>query len=145
MRQHGPDDPALSMPERPVNAGDAGRPLNRVRYIEHAGKRILLADISGCTPEELLECIEAVPRHVTKEPEHSVLLLGDLTGAQFTKEAIEHLKIATVFNRSHVAKAAWVLSDDFPKVLMESIRAFSARDIPVFSTREEALDYLLRD
>ena len=90
-----------------------------------------------------MECIKAVPQYVTQQPEHSVLLLGDFTGTQFTKETIEHLKIAAVFDRPHIAKAAWVLSDNLHKVLLESIRTFSAREIAVFSTREEALDYLV--
>ena len=52
------------------------------------------------------------------------------------------MKIGAVFDRPHVAKAAWVLSDNLHKVLLESIRTFSAREIAVFATREEALDYL---
>jgi hypothetical protein len=116
--------------------------VERLRYLEHHGKRILLADVSACNEEQLAECIRAVPQYVTKQPEHSVLLLGDFTGTHFTKETIEQLKIATVFDRPHVARAAWVLSDNLHKVLLDSIRNFSAREIAVFATREEALDYL---
>lgn len=116
--------------------------VERLRYVEHRGKRILLADVSVCTDEQLAECIKAVPQYVTKLPEHSVLILGDFTGTHFTKETIEQLKIAAVFDRPHVAKAAWVLSDNLHKVLLDSIRNFSAREIAVFATREEALDYL---
>lgn len=115
----------------------------RVRYIEHDGKRILLADITACKPDQMLECIRLVPAHVTREPEHSVLLLADFTGAEFTRESIEKLKIAAAYDQPHIAKAAWVLSDNLPKVFIESIRTFSARDIAVFSTREEALEYLI--
>jgi hypothetical protein len=72
-----------------------------------------------------------------------VLLLGDFTGTQFTKASIEKLKVAAAFDQPHVAKAAWVLSENLPKVLMDSIRTFSAREIATFSTREEAMDYLV--
>jgi len=120
----------------------SGENVERLRYVEHHGKLILLADVSACTDEQLAQCIKAVPQYVMKQPEHSVLLLGDFTGTHFTKEILEQLKIATVFDRPHVAKAAWVLSDNLHKVLMDSIRAFSAREIAVFATREEALDYL---
>ncbi len=104
---------------------------------------MLLADLSACTPEQLAECLKAVPEYVTRQPEHSVLLLADFTGTQFTKETIEQLKIAAVFDRPHIAKSAWVLSENLHKVLLDSIRVFSAREIAVFSTREEALDYLV--
>jgi hypothetical protein len=136
-----------SLPKRTVPSvtNASGENMERIRYVEHRGKRILLADVSTCSEEQLLECIHAVPQYVTKQPEHSVLLLGDFTGAHFTKETIEQLKIAAVFDRPHVAKAAWVLGDSLHKVLMDSIRNFSAREIAVFGTREEALDYLASD
>jgi hypothetical protein len=126
-----------------INAANPGLDVQRLRYIEHQGKHILLADGSGYNHDQLVEGIKAVPQFVTKQPEGSVLLLCDFTGSQFTKDTIEQLKIAAVFDRPHIAKAAWVLSDNLHKVLMDSIRSFSAREIPVFATREEALDYLV--
>ena len=103
---------------------------------------MLLVDLGACTESQLLECIKAVPQYVTRQPEHSLLILGDFTGTHFSKEAIEQLKIAAVFDRPHILKSAWVLTDNLHKVLLDSIRTFSKRDIAVFSTREAALDYL---
>jgi hypothetical protein len=36
-----------------------------------------------------------------------------------------------------------VLTENLPQVLLDSIRTFSQRQIPIFKTREEALDYLV--
>ncbi len=138
--QQQPDN--SSNPMVPGASNTSGENVERLRYVEHRGKHILLADVTACTEEQLADCIKAVPQYVTKQPEHSVLILGDFTGSHFTKETIEQLKIAAVFDRPHVAKAAWVLSDNLHKVLLESIRNFSAREIAVFATRQQALDYL---
>ena len=143
MQQHRPDGSAEQSIPNILKSGEPEPNVERIRYIEYAGKLVLLVDLSGCTADQLLEYTGLVPQHVTKQPEHSVLLLGDFAGAQFTKEIIERLKIATVFDRPHIAKAAWVLSENLHKVLLESIRKFSAREIAVFATREEALDYLV--
>jgi len=143
MPQPLPDRFSADLTSSVANEANSNQNAQRLRYIEHKGKRVLLADVSACNEEQLVECIKAVPQYVTKQPEHSVLLLGDFTGTHFSKETIEQLKIAAVFDRPHIARAAWVLSDNLHKVLMESIRSFSAREIPVFSTREEALDYLV--
>jgi hypothetical protein len=142
MQEHSPDSSSSGKPREMNSAVDASSLEQRLRFIEHRGKRILLADVSGCSESQLLECIELVRGFVTRQPEHSVLLLGDLSGTRFTKESIEKLKIAAALDQPHIVKAAWVLSDNMPKVLMESIRSFSAREIPTFATREEALDYL---
>jgi hypothetical protein len=143
MQEPRPDSSSSPTIPNVDSASASAQSAERLRYIEHAGKRILLVDLTGCSPQQLVKCIDAVPQHITKQPEHSLLVLGDFTGTEFTKEVIEHLKIAAVFDRSHIMKAAWVLTENLHTVLMESIRAFSQRDIAVFPTREEALDYLV--
>jgi hypothetical protein len=74
-----------------------------------------------------------------------VLVVADFSGAEFDREAVEHIKIATAFDRAHVKRAAWVLTENLPKVLYDSVRQFSAREFTVFGTREEALDYVVSD
>src|SRR5438552_15394490 len=119
--------------------------MERVTHITFRGKKILLADCSNCAPEQLAAVIDAVPRHVTKEPYGSVLLLADFSNSVFNKETVEHLKLAAVFDRPHLKKSAWVLTENLPKALYDSIRSFSGREIPTFATREDALQYLVSD
>ena len=46
-------------------------------------------------------------------------------------------------NQPHLKRSAWVLTDNLPKAMYDSVLSFSAREIPIFATREEALDYLV--
>ena len=117
--------------------------MERIHFITYRDKRLMIADCSDCSPEELAAVIDEVPKHVTKEPLGSVLALGDFSGSTFTKETVEHLKLAAVFDRPHLKRAAWVFTENLSKTLLESVRAFSAREIPTFKTREEALEYLV--
>ncbi len=117
--------------------------MERIRFITHQEQRVLLVDVSDCTADELSAVADRVPDIVTKEPLGSVLVLGDFSRAQFTRNTVEHLKIATVFDRPHLKKSAWVLTENLPKALYDSIRSFSGRQIPIFATREQALDYLV--
>jgi hypothetical protein len=80
---------------------------------------------------------------VTGEPVGSVLVVADFSGAAFNRNAVERIKIATAIDRPHIKRAAWVLAGNLPKALYESVRSFSAREFPVFDTREEAMDYLV--
>lgn len=116
--------------------------ISRIKFRDHS---ILLVDCSDCSPEELAAVADDLPLHVTQEPHGSVLLLADLSRAVFNKETVEHVKLATVFDRPHLKKSAWVLTDNLPKALYDSIRTFSGREIPTFATREEALEYLVSE
>ena len=62
---------------------------NRIRFISHKDKKILLVDCSNCSAEQLEEFAALVPARVTAEPRGSVLLLADFTGAQFDKKSLE--------------------------------------------------------
>jgi len=118
---------------------------DRIRFVEHRGKKILLADISHCTPREVETLALLVPSYVTSEPRGSVLLLADFTGAEFDRIAIDRLKEAAVFDRPHLKRSAWVGIEKLPKVFYEHIKNFSQRDLPAFKTREEAMDWLVSD
>ncbi len=117
--------------------------MDRIRFVTHQNKRILLLDFRDCTAEEVAALCDRVPEVVSREPEGSVLLVSDFTGAEFTREAVEHLKIAAARDRPHIKRSAWVGTENLPKALYESIRSFSARELPVFDTCEKAMDYLV--
>jgi hypothetical protein len=119
--------------------------MDRIVFLTFRNQQVLLADCSDCSPEELAEVIDQVPKHVTTHPKGSLLLLADFSRSKFTKETVEHLKLAAVFDRPHIKKSAWVLTENLPKTLYESVLTFSGREIETFETREEALEYLVAE
>jgi hypothetical protein len=118
---------------------------DRIRYITHQGKRILFVDCSHCTADELEKMSHLVPSFVSTQPKGSVLLLADFTGSQFDRDAIERLKKDVVFDRPYLKRSAWVGTDTLPHVFYEHLKNFSQRDLPTFKTKEEALDWLVKD
>jgi hypothetical protein len=118
---------------------------SRIRFISHQGKRILLADVSHCSAAELEELAGLVPEYVTSEPKGSVLLLADFTGTEFDHDSAMRLKESAVFDRPHLKRSAWVGVDSMPRVFYQNIKSFSQRDLPTFKTREEAMDWLVKD
>ena len=117
--------------------------MDRIRFVTHLGQRILLLDFTGCSAQEVTATADRAPEIVTREPLDSVLLVADFSDAEFTRDAVERIKIAAAFDRPHIKRAAWVLTENLPKALYDSIRSFSAREFPVFTTRDEAMDYLV--
>ena len=119
--------------------------MDRVRFITHQGKQILFIDETNCGAEEIMKVLDDVQRIVTAHPRNSVLILGDLTGAQFSRAAVTRMKEVAVFDRPYVKRAAFVGAQSLPKVFYEALKIFSRREFPKFQTRQEAMDWLVRE
>ena len=118
---------------------------DRVRAINHEGHKILLIDLSHCSAAEVKRIAELVPKFVAAQPKGSVLLLADFTAAEFDRDAFTTMKEGLVFDRPYVKKSAWVGTEALPHVFYEHMKVFSQRDLPTFKTREEALEWLVKD
>ena len=119
--------------------------MDRVRFVTHQGKQILLIDYSGCTRQTLLDILKERERMVMEQPPGSVLLLVDVAGAQFSKDTVEEVKKVAVRERDRVKRTAIVGMETIPKVFLDAVRTFSARDIHSCPTREEAMDWLVKE
>ena len=118
--------------------------MERIRVITHQGQRILLVDCTGCKADEIARIADQVPKTLAQEPSGSVLLLADFSHSELSRETIERIKIAAVFNRPHLKRSAWVLTGNLPKPALDVVEKFSTREIPIFGNREQALDYLVQ-
>ena len=88
--------------------------MDRVRFITHQGKRILLVDLTNCSAKDVMKVMAEVQRIVTAQPRESTLTLGDLTGAQFSRDAITRMKEVAVFDRPYVRRSAIVGAESLP-------------------------------
>jgi hypothetical protein len=75
----------------------------------------------------------------------SVLTLVDFTGAQIDKKVATRIQEVLVLDRPYVKRSAWVGTESLPHVFYEHFKNFSQRDLPTFTTREEAMEWLVRD
>jgi hypothetical protein len=116
---------------------------DRIRFIDHRGKRILLVDCTDCNPRQVTTISDLLPSYVTAEPRGSVLILADFTGAQVDRATVESIKKSAVYDRPHLKRSAWVVKNNIPKAFLDAVRLFSVRDLPTFPTREQALTYLV--
>jgi hypothetical protein len=116
----------------------------RVRFISHQGKKILLIDFSRCSAEEIVLLLPEIQEVITSEPRDSVLALADFTDAKVGRDAADRIKQTLVFDRPHVKHAAWVGTEKIPKVFLDAFKIFSQRELPDFKTREEAMDWLVK-
>ena len=119
--------------------------MKRVSFVIHKGKTILLADLSGCKPKDVIKIVDEAKRVVTAEPRGSVLTLSDFTGTEFTREAVTRMKEVAVYNRPFVKRSALVGAESLPAVYLQAIKTFSQREFHRFESREEAMDWLAEE
>ena len=117
----------------------------RICFIDHQGKKVLVVDFSKCPAPKVEEIARTVPDYVTAQPLNSVLVLTDFTGAVFSQDALRALKETAVFDKPFIKKSALLGTQSFPRDFYEEITSFSRRDLRIFTTREEALTWLVTD
>jgi hypothetical protein len=117
----------------------------RISFVTHEGKKIMLVDFSDCESKQILILLEAVKQTVSRHAPGSLLTLGDFSGAHLDRAVVSRLKEVMVLDRPYVKRAALVGVDAIPKVYLENMKSFSQRNIPTFKTREAAMDWLVKE
>ncbi|MFZ0735343.1 MAG: hypothetical protein WAM79_23705 [Candidatus Sulfotelmatobacter sp.] len=117
----------------------------RLSFVKHKGKAIFLIDFSQCKVKEMVLLLDQVRAAVARHDPGSVLTMADFTGAEVDKNVATRIKEVLTLDRPYVKKSAWVGTEDLPHVFYENFKSFSQRDFPAFKTREEAMDWLVRD
>jgi hypothetical protein len=120
--------------------------MERVRFITHKGKQVLLLDYRDIASEqEMLVMIEDRKDIVAAQPKGSVLTVADITGAKFTRNEVERIKEANVYDLPYVKRAAVVGVDESHKAVVDAVESFAHRGQKQFATLAEALDWLVAD
>ena len=130
-----------------MNTDDTSSGLldERLRFVKHKGQAILFIDFSHCGPKEMLLLLEMVRVTIARHAPGSVLTLSDFSGAQIDKQVATRAKEVLVLDRPYVKRAAFLGAENLPKVFYEHFKSFSQRELPIFKTREEAMDWLVQE
>jgi len=115
---------------------------DRLHFVEHKGKQILLLDYSRANAHEMQLLLEYVRVMVAQHGHESLLTLADFTGSTVDHAVATRIKEVLTLDRPFVKKTAWVGTESIPHAFMENFHNFSQREIATFKTREEAMDWL---
>ncbi len=114
----------------------------RVRFIQHEGKDILLLDFSGCMADEVLVMIDKAKDVISSQPEKSLLTLADVTDARFNERVSQDMKEFTAHNKPYVKASAVVGITGLKRIIFDAVMRFSGRKISAFDNIEEAKTWL---
>jgi hypothetical protein len=116
---------------------------DRIHFIDHRGKQILLLDFSHANAHEMQLLLEYVRITVAQHAHESLVTLADFNGCEVDHAVATRIKEVLTLDRPFVKKTAWVGAESIPHAFMENFHNFSQRDIVTFKTREEAMDWLV--
>ena len=122
-----------------------GNSDERLRFVKHKGHAIYVIDFTHCAAKELLVLLDLVRADIPRHAPGSLLTLSDFTGAEVDKNVATRIKEVLVLDRPYVKRSAWVGTESLPHVFYEHFKSFSQRELPVFNTREEAMDWLVQE
>ena len=118
---------------------------DRLRFEKYKGHAIFVIDLSHCSNKEILLLLDQVKASVERHPPASLLILSDFTGTHFDKSVATRAKEVLVLDRPYVKKSAWIGTENLPHVFYENFKTFSQRELPIFKTREEAMEWLVAE
>ena len=119
--------------------------MDRIRFIDHKRRRIVLLDFSGMHDSDAgIALIAEAGRFVQALPaDGTALTLTDVTDTTYDRRIIEAIKTMTAANRPHVKAAAVVNKSAIHRAAISMVALFSRRKIEVFESRQPALDWLV--
>lgn len=116
--------------------------MERIRFIEYKGRRILHLDFAGTKPEDILRLIEEAKSVIAAQPAKSVRTLTDVTDLKFNTASAEALKAFAKHNKPYVTAAAVVGVTGLKQIIYNAVVKFSGRNLVAFDTSGQAKDWL---
>mgnify|MGYP006287875663 CR=1 FL=1 len=119
--------------------------MERVKWIDHKGKKILLGDLSKAMPEEWPEIDKQYDQCFKGMPEGSVRSLICVEDAHFNADILLKLKERAKQDTPLVKKTAFVGITGLKKAVLGNLLRFAGRKAEIFEDREKAKDWLAED
>jgi len=127
-----------------MDAKSASAPReDRVRFVEHKGQRILLFDFEGLQePSVSLQEIEKAKAFVATQPPKSLRILTVVRNTRYNGAVLQGMKELAKHDEPYVRASAVVGLTGLLRIAYTAITTFSRRNIAVFDSDQEAMDWL---
>ena len=117
---------------------------NRIGWIEHKGKPILINDLNGLDDKGIAEQMIKYEKIVFDKKVSHIHTLSDITNATFGSSSMSELKRIAISTKPFVSKYAIVGITGIKSVLFNAVRQFAKKNLDSFKTIEEAKDWLIK-
>lgn len=117
--------------------------MERVYYMQNKGKDVLFIDYSNLKVDEIIGVMKQVREKFASKPKESVLTLTNFEGTRFNSDVLNHFKQLSLETKEYTKAGAVIGITGLQKVAYDVVTKFSKSELPLFGSREEALDWLI--
>ena len=116
--------------------------MKSVESIIYKGKRICIIDISFLPPQEAISVLNENHYQIGKLISKTALIITDLTNTVYNRDSSAIIK-KFVTRKTHYIKASAIVgADRIRSFIIKTIAFLTGKEIKLFKTRDEALDWL---
>lgn len=122
--------------------------MQKPHFIEHSGKQIFVVDFSGFSVEDrqpAADVLQQAKEVIGQQGQQSLLVLTKLEGAQFDKKAVHDMRQYMIHNKPYIKRSAITGLSGLAAGVYHASRLLTRRNIPLFSTDQEAMDWLIQE
>jgi hypothetical protein len=117
--------------------------IERVAYVSHRGKRILIIDISNGRGPEISQVIGQAKPLIRGSDRASVLTVTIVTDVNVKEVPMDELIDFVKGNKPYVKAAAVVGISQLAGAMLATTRILTGRQLKAFDSQQEALDWLV--
>jgi hypothetical protein len=119
--------------------------MDRIRFIDHKGTRILHFNYSGLKdPDEAIATIAESKKVAQAQPPKSLLVMTSVRDARYNTAVLQAMKELASENEPFVKASAVVGMGGLHRIAYQAVILFSRRQIKTFEREEDALDWLVQ-
>lgn len=115
---------------------------DRVKWIEHKGKRILYEDYSNMSTEQAIQLLAEVNKVEEKEPVGSILSISNYTDFHFSINYVNAINTASKTNTKYYKASAFLGVTGLVKVMFDTASKFAKQELKIINDKNQALDWL---
>ena len=118
--------------------------MERTRFIDHQGTRILLLDFAGIRePDQAVHEIRLSRDFVARQPKNSLRVMTLVRNARYNAAVLQAMKELAAHNAPYVRASAVVGMGGLHRIAYQAVILFSKRNIRTFDDEAAALDWLV--
>ena len=115
----------------------------RIKWIEHKGKRILQNDLSNLSADEVVDGMKKFEKLVLSQVNKNILVFSDISGVYFNTKSLQEVKRVADTTKNYIPKYAVIGVTGIKRVLFRVVKKIATTNLEALDSIDKAKDWLI--